>query len=75
MDSASPLLPKNLYADRPYIAIWEVTRACDLACVHCRADAQAGQNPGELDTEQALRLIHQIADWKVPLFVMTGGIL
>lgn len=73
MDPSLPSLPKNLYADRPYIAIWEVTRACDLACVHCRADAQNRRDPQELDTEQALRLIHQIADWKVPLFVMTGG--
>lgn len=27
------------FDDRPYIAIWEVTQACDLACVHCRARA------------------------------------
>lgn len=73
MDPSLPSLPKNLYADRPYIAIWEVTRACDLACVHCRADAQNRRDPQELDTEQALRLIRQVADWKVPLFVLTGG--
>ena len=68
-----PMLPQNLYADRPYIAIWEVTRACDLACVHCRAEAQSRSYPGELDTQQALDLIRQVAEWKVPLFVMTGG--
>ncbi len=65
--------PQNLYADRPYIAIWEVTRACDLACVHCRACAEDTRYPDELNTEQALNLIHQIAEWKVPLFVLTGG--
>ncbi|SRR5579871_341361 len=65
--------PQKLYADRPYIAIWETTRACDLACVHCRAEAASRRFPGELDTRQALELIHQIADWGVPLFVMTGG--
>ena len=65
--------PQNLYADRPYIAIWETTRACDLACVHCRAEAESRRFPGELNTKQALELIHQIADWGVPLFVMTGG--
>jgi radical SAM protein len=70
---ANPLLPQNLYQDRPYIAIWEVTRACDLACVHCRAEAQAKRYPDELDTEQALDLIRQVASWKVPLFVLTGG--
>ncbi|HEY5038922.1 MAG TPA: TIGR04053 family radical SAM/SPASM domain-containing protein, partial [bacterium] len=55
------------------MAIWEVTRACDLACRHCRADAQERRDPLELNTEQALALIGQIADWKVPLFVLTGG--
>src|ERR1039458_8354802 len=61
------------YSDRPYIAIWEVTRACDLACVHCRASAESKRYPDELDKGQALDLIGQIAEWKVPLFVMTGG--
>lgn len=61
------------YADRPYITIWEVTRACDLACVHCRAKAESRAYPGELNTRQALDLIRQVAEWKVPLFVMTGG--
>jgi AdoMet-dependent heme synthase len=61
------------FSERPFMAIWEVTRACDLACRHCRADAQNRRNPLELNTEQGLGLIHQIADWKVPLFVMTGG--
>lgn len=72
-NQANPMLPQNLYHDRPYIAIWEVTRACDLACVHCRAEAQNKRYPGELDTEQALGLIRQVAEWGVPLFVLTGG--
>jgi AdoMet-dependent heme synthase len=65
--------PSQRYADRPFIAIWEVTRACDLACVHCRAEAQDKRYPGELDTDQAKELIRQVAEWKVPLFVLTGG--
>jgi radical SAM protein len=70
---ALSLMPQNIYSQRPYIAIWEVTRACDLACVHCRASAESKPYPGELDTKQALDLIHQIAEWGVPLFVLTGG--
>ena len=65
--------PNHRYSDRPFIAIWEATRACDLACVHCRASAESKPYPGELNTVQALDLIRQIAEWKVPLFVMTGG--
>jgi AdoMet-dependent heme synthase len=29
----------------PMLVIWEVTQACDLACVHCRASAQSERNP------------------------------
>ena len=33
------------FNERPFIAIWEVTQACDLACVHCRASAQPDRIP------------------------------
>ena len=58
---------------RPFIAIWEVTQACDLACVHCRASAQPQRDPAELSTVEGKQLIDQIAAWKVPVFVLTGG--
>jgi AdoMet-dependent heme synthase len=57
----------------PFIAIWEVTQACDLACVHCRASAQPDRHPEELTTAEGKQLIDQIASWKVPVFVLTGG--
>jgi AdoMet-dependent heme synthase len=65
--------PGTIYAEKPFLAIWEVTRACDLACLHCRADAEPKRYPDDLDTSQALDLIRQIHEWQVPLFVMTGG--
>jgi radical SAM protein len=61
------------FDEKPYIAIWETTQACDLACVHCRACAQPQRNPFELSTEEAKRLIDQIAEMEVPVFVLTGG--
>jgi len=61
------------FNERPFIAIWEVTQACDLACVHCRASAQPDRNPLELSTDEGKRLIDQIAALKVPVFVLTGG--
>lgn len=61
------------FDDRPYIAIWESTQACDLACVHCRACAQPARNPLELSTIEAQRLIDEIAELQVPVFVITGG--
>lgn len=61
------------FNERPFIAIWEVTQACDLACVHCRASAQPERHPEELTTPEGKQLIDQIAAWKVPVFVLTGG--
>src|SRR5436305_3229824 len=61
------------FNERPFIAIWEVTQACDLACVHCRASAQPDRHPQELSTEEGRQLIDQIAALEVPVFVLTGG--
>lgn len=61
--------------DRPFIVIWEVTRACALACRHCRADAIPLRDPRELDTEAGKRLLDDIASFGTPrpLVVLTGG--
>jgi radical SAM protein len=61
------------FNERPYIVIWEVTQACDLACVHCRASAQPKRSPFELSTEEGKRLIDEVAQMEVPVFVLTGG--
>src|SRR5262245_60102973 len=58
----------------PFLVIWEVTRACALACVHCRADAIARRDPRELTTAEGRHLIDQVrAIAPKPLFVLTGG--
>lgn len=57
----------------PFLVIWETTQACDLACIHCRACAQPARNPLELSTDEAKRLIDDIAGMKAPLFVISGG--
>jgi MoaA/NifB/PqqE/SkfB family radical SAM enzyme len=58
----------------PMIAFYEVTRACDLMCRHCRADAQRNCNPDELSTDLAKRLIDDLARFpRPPLLVITGG--
>jgi radical SAM protein len=61
------------FSERPFIVIWEVTQACDLVCAHCRACAQPQRDAGELSTEEAQRLIDEIAALQVPVFVLTGG--
>lgn len=61
------------YNENPYIVIWEVTRACQLKCIHCRADAQISPDPRELTHEEGLTLIDQIYKMNNPMLVFTGG--
>src|SRR5208283_2374200 len=61
------------YDESPFLAIWEITQSCDLACKHCRAAAQPIQHPDELTTDEGKALIDQIAQMGVPIFVFTGG--
>lgn len=60
---------------KPFIVIWEVTRACQLVCRHCRADAQTRADPRQLTTRQGFELLDQLAayDHPHPLVVLTGG--
>lgn len=58
---------------QPFLVIWEATQACDLACKHCRAQAQPIPHPLQLSTAEGMKLIDQIADLHVPIFVLTGG--
>ena len=57
----------------PLLVIWEVTQACDLACVHCRASAEPERHPHELTTEQGFRLLDQVRSFGEPLLIFTGG--
>ncbi|MBE0556323.1 MAG: radical SAM protein, partial [Proteobacteria bacterium] len=64
----SRILPSTLR-----MIAWEITRSCNLACVHCRASALCGPYPGELDTGKCLRLIDEIAQVGTPVIILTGG--
>jgi len=57
----------------PLVVIWEVTRACDLACFHCRASAQPQHHPLELSTVEGKKLLDDIAELHPPIFIFTGG--
>ena len=61
------------YDETPFVAIWEVTQSCDLACKHCRAAAQPIAHPDQLTHEEGKALIDQIAEMRVPVFIFTGG--
>lgn len=57
----------------PFIAIWETTQACDLACKHCRAMAQPLRNPDELTTAEAKALMDRLREFGPIVFVFSGG--
>src|SRR5437660_37348 len=64
-----------IYEQRPQRVYWEVTRACDLACRHCRAEAAPDRDPNELTTAEGLRLLERLAAFGEPLphVILTGG--
>lgn len=63
-----PVLPHTLR-----MVAWEVTRSCNLACVHCRASALRGPYAGEFDTGRCLQLLEDIAVVGRPVVILTGG--
>ncbi|QDU89805.1 Antilisterial bacteriocin subtilosin biosynthesis protein AlbA [Pirellulimonas nuda] len=58
----------------PMLVFYELTRACDLVCLHCRACAQSRPDPRELSTQQSKRLIDELTRFpSPPMLVLTGG--
>ena len=64
--------PKSA-AERKPIVVWNVTRTCNLRCVHCYSDSFAQKYPFELTHEQALAVIDNLAAFKVPAVLFSGG--
>ncbi len=61
------------FDERPFTVAWELTRACALACEHCRAEAQPKPDPNELTTAESLRVVDQLAALGPAVLVLTGG--
>ncbi len=59
--------------NKPRLVFWEVTKGCNLRCIHCRASATELSSPTDLPTERALAIIGQIADFSNPILVLSGG--
>ncbi len=64
--------PKSAAKRRP-IVVWNVTRTCNLRCVHCYSDSYAQKYPGELTHDEALRVIDDLAAFQVPAVLFSGG--
>jgi len=61
-------------SERPFVLVWEVTQACELACKHCRAEAEPARHPDELTTAEGKRLLDQAREFgEGQLVVLSGG--
>lgn len=58
---------------RPRLIFWEVTKGCNLRCIHCRATATELSSPLDLPTTKALNLIEQVSQYALPILVLSGG--
>lgn len=69
-------LPSHLIhysEDKKPVVVWNGTRRCNLFCMHCYAEATAKESPGELSTDEAMRLIDDIAAFGSPTMLFSGG--
>ncbi|MEJ2154691.1 MAG: 12,18-didecarboxysiroheme deacetylase [Desulfobacteraceae bacterium] len=69
-------LPSHLLQfskDKRPVVVWNVTRACNLKCVHCYAHATDDSTSDELSTAEGRRMIDDLADYGVPVLLFSGG--
>lgn len=69
-------LPSHLLQfskDKKPVVVWNVGRRCNLRCVHCYSHSSNKQYVDELSTEEGLRLIDDLGDFKVPVLLFSGG--
>jgi AdoMet-dependent heme synthase len=63
-----------VFDEAPVRVYWEATRACDLACRHCRAEAVPSRDPRELSPAEGRRLLEALRELATPpRVVLTGG--
>ena len=59
--------------NKPRLIFWELTKGCNLRCIHCRASATELSSPNDLSTATAKAIIDQIAEISNPILVLSGG--
>lgn len=70
--AAAPCAPASSRTRKPII-VWNITRTCNLRCVHCYADSHAQQYPGELSWEQCCAVIDDLAAYGASALLLSGG--
>jgi len=69
----SPHKVQKLASDRRPIVVWNITRTCNLHCVHCYTDSDNLKYDGELTHEEALKMIDELSDFGIPSLLFSGG--
>jgi len=59
--------------NKPRLIFWELTKGCNLRCIHCRASATELSSPSDLSTQAARDIIDEIAAVSTPILVLSGG--
>lgn len=73
---SSKKLPSHLLQfskDKKPVVVWNMTRRCNLRCVHCYAQARDVEFKGELTTEQGKALMDDLAAYGSPVILFSGG--
>ncbi|MFA5372943.1 MAG: radical SAM protein, partial [Candidatus Omnitrophota bacterium] len=60
------------YNRRP-IVVWNCSRKCNLSCIHCYSNSANADYEGELSTQEAKKMIDDLAEFKVPVLLFSGG--
>ncbi|MBI5181951.1 MAG: radical SAM protein [Nitrospirae bacterium] len=68
----SPRLLQFSQEKRP-VVVWNITKQCNLHCMHCYADSKDQNYENELNTKEAISVIDDLADFKVPVIIFSGG--
>ncbi len=70
--STAACVPPSSRARKP-IVVWNITRTCNLRCIHCYADSHAEKYPGELTWEQCCAVIDDLAEYGASALLLSGG--
>ncbi len=68
----SDIVPKQASERRP-IVVWNITRGCNLKCVHCYNDSGSRKADDELSTQEAKEVLDDLARFGVPSVLFSGG--
>ncbi|GAB4248229.1 MAG: putative heme d1 biosynthesis radical SAM protein NirJ1 [Candidatus Methylacidiphilales bacterium] len=67
-----PGAPRAASSRRP-VVVWNITRRCNLRCIHCYSNSEARSYPGELTLAECLEVIDDLAAFRIPALLLSGG--